>query len=76
MTYLKLYSIAVHKLETNQITLGEYEKMIEPLQRDIEPKTGHWIDTDEGFLPCECSECETVEFKKSNYCPNCGAKMQ
>ena len=40
-----------------------------------EPKTGHWIDIDEGFSPCECSECESVEFIKSKYCPNCGARM-
>ena len=40
-----------------------------------EPKTGHWIDMDEGFSPCECSECGAVEFNKSKYCPNCGAKM-
>lgn len=41
-----------------------------------EPKTGHWIDTDEGFSPCECSECESVEFIKSKFCPNCGARME
>ena len=46
-----------------------------PSVRPQEPKTGHWIDTDEGFSPCECSECGKVEFKKSDYCPNCGAKM-
>jgi len=40
-----------------------------------QPKTGYWIDTDEGFSPCECSECKLVEFKKSKYCPNCGARM-
>jgi hypothetical protein len=40
------------------------------------PKTGRWIDTDEGFSPCECSECGAVEFKKSKYCPNCGTKME
>ena len=40
-----------------------------------QPKIGHWIDMSEGFSPYECSECRTVEFKKSNYCPNCGAKM-
>lgn len=39
------------------------------------PKIGHWIVMDEGFSPYECSECGTVEFKKSKYCPNCGAKM-
>ena len=41
-----------------------------------EPKTGHWIDMDEGFSPCECSECKSVEFIKSKYCPNCGARME
>lgn len=40
-----------------------------------EPKTGHWIDMDEGFSPCECSECGSVEFIKSKYCPNCGCRM-
>lgn len=34
------------------------------------------IDTDEGFSPCECSECKSVEFKKSKFCPNCDAKMK
>lgn len=43
MTYLKLYSIAVHNLETNQITLGEYEEMIKPLNREIE----QWIPVSE-----------------------------
>ena len=38
-------------------------------------KTGKWIDMSEGFSPYECSECRAVEFKKSNYCPTCGAKM-
>ena len=35
-------------------------------------KRGHWIAMSEGFTPYECSECESVEFKKSKYCPNCG----
>ena len=50
-----------------------YDVAIKALEH--EPKTGHWIDTDEGFSPCECSECKLVEFKKSKYCPNCGARM-
>ena len=41
-----------------------------------EPKAGHWIDMDEGFSPCECSECGSVEFIKSKYCPNCGCAMK
>lgn len=41
-----------------------------------QPKMGHWIVMSEGFSPYECSECESVEFKKSKYCPNCGIKME
>lgn len=51
-----------------------YKMAISALEQ--EPKTGHWIDTDEGFSPCECSECKSVEFKRSKYCPNCGADMR
>ncbi len=40
-----------------------------------QPKTAHWIVMSEGFSPYECSECGSVEFKKSKYCPNCGAYM-
>lgn len=41
-----------------------------------QPKTGHWIAMSEGFTPYKCSECEAVEFKKSKYCPRCGAEME
>lgn len=41
-----------------------------------EPKTGHWVVLSEGFSPYGCSKCGGVEFKKSNYCPNCGARME
>lgn len=36
MTYYELFIDAVHKLNFNQITCGEYEEMIKPLKRDIE----------------------------------------
>lgn len=39
----------------------------------IEPKTGKWIDI--GSLSCRCSECGCKNNKESNYCPECGAKM-
>jgi hypothetical protein len=45
-----------------------------------EPKTGHWINRGKQgevlpfYMRYECSMCgETAD--KSNYCPNCGAKM-
>ena len=54
--------------------IDAFEFAIKALEQ--ESKTGHWIKMGEGFTPYECSECEAVEFKKSKYCPNCGAKME
>ena len=42
-----------------------------------EPKTGHWIDHQDGrWIYAKCSECGTVHDTQTNYCPNCGAKME
>lgn len=46
-----------------------------------EPKTGHWISEPNCWIRCsECGEhypCVSIyETKGSNYCPNCGAKME
>lgn len=55
------------------------ETIIKALEQ--EPKTGHWIkgNIHEGIY---CSECETnaptdydFHYMRSNYCPNCGARM-
>jgi len=66
--------------ELNRIYMMLSEDMKKALDMAIkaleqEPKTGHWIDMDEGFSPCECSECKSVEFIKSKFCPNCGCRM-
>jgi hypothetical protein len=47
MTYKKLYEDALFKLDRNIITLGEFEEMTKPLDREVEqePKTGRWIET-------------------------------
>ena len=37
-----------------------------------ESKTGHWIDSSNGWM---CSECNRDNTYDTNYCPNCGAKM-
>ena len=43
-------------------------------------KHGHWIDTGRAdyYLNKEyrCSCCDAVDYMRSNYCPNCGAKME
>lgn len=36
MTYYELWLDAVKKLDHNEITLGEYEKMIAPLHREVD----------------------------------------
>lgn len=44
---------------------------------DVEPvRHGRWLcvdtDTEQFFL---CNRCKKKEYWESNYCPNCGAKM-
>lgn len=40
-------------------------------------KMGHWIDYQKNrWIYAQCSECGTVHDTKTNYCPNCGAKME
>lgn len=34
---------------------------------------GKWFDV--GSLSCRCSVCGCKHIKESNFCPNCGAKM-
>lgn len=42
-------------------------------------KHGHWIEADGGDCCYKCSECgflrDAYILDVSNYCPNCGAKM-
>lgn len=62
MTYYELFIDAVHKLNFNQITIGEYEDMIEPLKREIEqqPKHSNWI-------PIKWHEITEVERGREGY---------
>lgn len=53
-------------------------KAIEALNQQ---KVGHWIDCedlgDDGIeYWCECSECHSERAYKTNFCPDCGAKMK
>lgn len=36
---------------------------------------GRWEQTGMHLLPYECSACGSKEGGRTNYCPNCGAKM-
>ena len=44
----------------------------------IEPKRGHWIYPTDETMPPFCSRCkaEAIDYTESDYCPNCGAKME
>lgn len=37
-----------------------------------EPKTGHWIDSSNGWM---CSECHRDNTYDTDFCPNCGCRM-
>lgn len=52
MTYKKLYEDALFKLEHNKITLGEFEEMIKPLEKEIEQEPNTWSldDARENFM--------------------------
>lgn len=77
MTYYGLYKDANRLLDKSKISLGEYEKMIEPLNDEIR-KVGEWLDNK--WLGKKCSVCSWelpyINFGQFKYCPNCGAKME
>jgi len=86
MTYLDLIRDADRKLDMGDITLGEYEEMIKPLSREIQPETatqnvGEWIPHRSVFgglgeKVYTCDKCGyNIGFQQENYCPNCGVKM-
>ena len=62
----KLIADAADALETA-------EKRIEELM----PKDGEWIDEQRGrWIYAKCNLCGKVQDVRSNYCPNCGARMK
>lgn len=61
--------------------MAENESCIDFVNKaDFEPvKRGKWevVRTHNNFIKhmYKCSACEKNQFARSNYCPNCGAKM-
>ena len=74
MILSKVYEDAENKLKRNEITLGEFERLVDI--EVIEPKRGKWISKHNGYWTC--SECglSFLFYAKGNYCPNCGARMK
>ena len=71
MNYIRSRKINIGKLAHDVI-------MKQPSIQPQEPKTGHWIvwNTDSYDWTYKCDKCERIALKDSNYCPNCGAKME
>lgn len=85
MNAVKIYKKALYNLRRNNITLGEFKKIIEPL-KDVETVVhAHWIcqptrNDYEKFIQFECSVCHTkisenLQRCTFNYYYGCGAKM-
>ena len=70
------YTIPDEYFGTREVVSAEKIKELPPVTP--QPKTGHWILTDDDFV--YCSECEDSYYPRPidaswYYCPHCGAKM-
>ena len=84
MILSKVYEDAERRLERNEITIGEFERLVDI--EVIEPKRGEWIfktvfpnDKSEfpmGYLVCSVCGSHHSNSTPCNYCDNCGADMQ
>ena len=44
---------------------------------ELMPEEGEWLDEQRGrWIYAKCNLCGKVQDVRSNYCPNCGAKME
>lgn len=84
MTYKELYDDAIRQLESGKITVGEFDKRVEPLNAEVR-KNGKWIiekwEPQDIYEHALCSECGTywsdpILVESFDYCPTCGAKMK
>lgn len=76
MILSKVYEDAERRLERNEITLGEFERLVDI--EVIEPKRGKWIDRSDGIEGAwnYCSVCGEQAIDLYDFCPNCGADMR
>lgn len=88
MTYLELYNKATYRLDHSLINLGQYDNMIRPLRKEIEPekKTCMWKLIGNEKYECTCCKVVYTSHQLSTlqnyitdklfpkFCPNCGAE--
>ena len=64
------------------ISNGNYESVCKAINElpsvNPQPKTGHWIGEEnfDGSIWYMCDNCKEFEYVNTNYCPNCGTKME
>lgn len=80
-TIEELKKSIIEQKETGVVVLPYFaEAIIAPKDVEIkieEDKEGCWLAHKDGkWVYAKCSECETIHDIKTNYCPNCGAKMK
>ena len=76
MNLLELLWDANRKLDHGEITIGEYEKIIEPLKDAVPVKHGQWLWRNYPGYQYQCDQCERWAMFESKFCPNCGALMK
>lgn len=65
----KMIRAAAAALEAAEQRIAELEAQ--------KPKEGEWIDEQRGrWIYAKCNLCGKVQDVRSNYCPNCGARMR
>ena len=71
-------------IKVERASLKTYREQLENLPI-IEPKHGYWIESHEHiyidngvkeWINWYCSECDAPNDKPTDFCPNCGAKME
>ena len=62
MTYKEIYEKAANMLDRGEITLGDFDKMVEPLNSEVHPEP-HWIPCSEGLPKEEGFYLVTLEDK-------------
>ena len=80
---VEIYEKAESQLERNEITVGEFEKIIEPLRHLFYNRPqGEWIETSDGTM---CGNCHKFPYDDgeyhianwySDFCPHCGVRMK
>lgn len=79
MNAYEIIESANYDLDHNKITLGEWEKRIEPTKNVTPIIYGKWIvkTNKEGETYGECSVCNKIQYAgEFNFCPYCGADMK